>query len=332
MGKLNRIPAEVDEMLKDFVTSQLQNWALCRENYSALMTAKRRNLKIGDFPVTLQFNPARIRSTGAKTDSKSIKERACFLCDRNRPSEQFSERFTDDFQILVNPYPIFPLHLTISTITHRPQTNWPLEMISLAESMPGICCFYNGARAGASAPDHLHFQATATCELPLVELVESCHSANEDGLKLSTSFGLDLPFGFMSWVIPANNEGMSAILSANSVMGCDRSKCDGIISHELGKEAISTDLINAYTWIDPAGKLRIVLIPRSAHRPDCYFSKGTEHHLVSPGAVDMAGLIILPREEDFDSLNEAEIEKIYAQTALTQDEFYEVKDILLRRE
>lgn len=307
---MHRITDEVNTPIQALYISQLLQWPLARENYKALDNVERRDMNLGDFKAALQFNPGRHRSTAASVDKESIGKRPCFLCEKNRPDEQIECPVNDDFSILVNPYPIFPLHLTISATTHTPQDHWPLEMVTCAEKMPGIVFFFNGARAGASAPDHLHFQATADCELPIVELVEKHHPASITGRVCSTEFGLDLPFAFISYVISKDTDGQRTLAEALRITGIDP---------ENGKP--DAGLLNVFVWLDPTGLLRIVAVPRKAHRPDCYFIEGDGHHTVSPGAVDMAGLVILPEKADFDSLSDVELKTIYAQTAFTQEEF-----------
>lgn len=332
-GNPHRIPEYVNETLQSFYINQFYLWKLCRENYSGLKDIERRNLPLGLFRAALQYNPGRIRSTGAKTDAKSISERPCFLCSHNRPLEQLSDRIFGKFDILVNPYPIFPLHLTIAASEHIPQLSWPLEMIPFVEKMPGLCAFYNGARAGASAPDHLHFQATADCELPLTRLVERLHPSSRKGLMLSTDMAPDgdLPFGFWSWVIAQDAEGMRNINIASEAKGYDRKGISGPLeAHEFDAERATKDLLNTFIWIDSEGLLRIIIIPRSAHRPECFYEKGDLHHTVSPGAVDMAGLVILPEKNDFQNIDEKELREIYAQTALTPAEFLHLSPHLLK--
>lgn len=329
--RFHRLNEDVRQTLDTFVTAQILEWPLCRKNYSDLMQCQRRELTIGNFPAELQYNPARIRSTGAKVDKASIEARKCFLCADNRPHEQFYDDFNDYFEILVNPYPIFPLHLTIAAKDHVPQSQWPDSIVSFVEKLPGVCAFYNGAKAGASAPDHLHFQATADCELPLVALVESFHPATQTGLKLSTDSGLILPFGFWSWVIEPGLHGIESLEQAMHAKGYARLKGETLLSAEkFDCERMTADLTNVYSWLDPSGLLRIVVIPRSAHRPDCYYTSGPKHHTVSPGAVDMAGLVILPNAKDFNALSADELTEIYHQVALAPDEFMSLQSLLLK--
>ena len=68
-----------------------------------------------------QFNPARLVSTGAKIDKATLAKRPCFLCEKNRPSEQIVLSFGEGFDILVNPFPILPVHFTIPSRHHQLQ-------------------------------------------------------------------------------------------------------------------------------------------------------------------------------------------------------------------
>ena len=327
----HRIPGHVSHPLQNFYIAQLSVWSTARENYAALSSVKKRDIAVADFKSAVQFNPGRVRSTKAATDAASVEKRPCFLCDCNRPKEQIAESLNSEFDILVNPYPIFPLHLTISSTTHRPQSQWPLDMVTFIESMRGLCAFYNGASAGASAPDHLHFQACADCELPLIQLVEQEHSSDNPGLMLSTDFSGNIPFGFWSFVIEPTPVGMQMLNLAQKAKGYRKSGYNQRLTRESFDESLATaDLLNSLVWIDAMGKLRIVIIPRTAHRPSHYYREDDLHRTVSPGAVDMAGLIIVPDEKTFDSLSAREVEEIYNEVALSPDEFSSVQSLLLK--
>ena len=284
----------MEDML-DFIDSQLAHWPLARENYQALGKTERRCLQIGDLTVGIQHNPARIVSTGAKTDAKSISKRPCFLCDVNRPLQQIGIDIAEGWQLLLNPYPIFPTHFTIVNKEHTPQEGFPLDMVTMAEKLPGHTVFFNGKSAGASCPDHLHCQAVKTNELPLMNLVEKRHIAGLGSIATDKSLGLDIPFGFVSVIITPDMNGMSELAS---------------IEKTIGMDSIREGLLNAYVWIDAYGLLRICAIRRKAHRPSCY---GVEEgqHLISPGCIDMAGVIIAPLKKDYDSLTKEDVEDIY---------------------
>lgn len=272
---------------------QLQSWDLARENYEKLGNTARRTFHVAALNGAIQFNPARAVSTGAKIDVESIKKRPCFLCAANRPSEQLSEEIVTGWDFLVNPYPIFPLHFTIASRLHTPQDKIPLEMASMAEKLPGMTVFFNGARAGASAPDHLHCQAVMTDELPLMRYLE-------DGGDCSK-----LPFKVDYRIITPNFSGMALLAGMADIQGIDR---------VTGK--YDSGLVNAFVWLGNDGILRTCVVPRTAHRPSVYTTDGNAGFMVSPGAIDMAGIIILPRKTDFDNITSDDVKRIYNEVSL----------------
>lgn len=286
-------------MLQELRDRQLEQWPMACANYERLGETLRRSFDVGPLHGAFQYNPARIVSTSAKVDKESIGKRPCFLCAANRPSEQLSEEILPGWEFLINPFPIFPLHFTIAASTHRPQDEIPLEMASMAESLRGMTVFFNGARAGASAPDHLHCQAVATFELPLMRYLEE---GGDPAL---------LPFRVDYRVITPDLAGMAALNEISSVKGIDR----------LTGEA-DPRLVNAYFWIGADGLLRAAVVRRSAHRPSCYPVGGaveagsSKSLMVSPGAIDMAGVVVLPRREDFDAISDSDIRLIYSEVAL----------------
>lgn len=291
-------------MINEFIEQQLAVWPEARERYIALGKTERRRFRTGDFEGAFQFNPARIVSTGAKTDKASIEARPCFLCKDNRPKEQIVIPLNDNWEMAVNPFPIFPVHFTIISTQHKPQGAPPLEMAGMAEHFPDLCIFFNGASAGASAPDHLHLQAVLKSELPLLKIAEENHPASKPGVMRSDMWGLDLPFLFLSGVITDDDEGGQDYLQMLAYTGADMD----------GKP--DRGLRNVYCWKGDDGLLRVIVIPRMAHRPRCFGSR--EGQLtVAPGAIDMAGIVILPRKEDFDSITEAKLKEIYTDVAIS---------------
>lgn len=295
------------ETLNSIIEEQLLAWPLAKTNIDALANCMRREVMVGDLPVAIQCNPARIRSTGADISKSAIESRPCFLCAHNRPEEQTAIPMLGSLELLVNPYPIFPTHFTIVSKEHRPQGAPPLAMALLASLAPELCIFFNGAKAGASAPDHLHMQGVLSSELPLLRIAEKHHPADGNGLMWSEGFCLDLPFRFLSAVIRPEDKEMKALLQLLSTVGHD------------AEGNPDPGLVNTYIWTDQkAGVLRGIAIPRRAHRPSCYTAEGEERILVSPGAIDMAGVIITPREEDFRKITEEDIIKIYNETGFSQ--------------
>lgn len=294
------------EEINSLIERQLEVWPLARRNFDALMEIGRKNIPLGNLPAIVQHNPARIKSTGAKTDAASIRARACFLCKENRPQEQLTVEWLPGWELLINPYPILPVHFTIVDSSHRDQDAIPIEMAIMAEKAPDLAIFYNGAKAGASAPDHRHCQAVLKSELPLLRLAEKYHGYDQPDILSSESFGIDLPFHFISAIIKPVEEGMRYLDIMTRIRGIDK---------ETGLP--DKNLVNAFFWIDAKGLLRIVVIPRRAHRPECFFAEDDSRMMVSPGALDMAGLMILPQEDDFQKINQEVMKKIYSEVAFS---------------
>lgn len=287
-------------MINDFIETQLELWPETKERYLALGQTRRRRFTLGDLEGAFQFNPARIGSTAAKVDARSLAERPCFLCKDNRPKEQIAIPLTPDWEMLINPFPIFPVHFTVVSTTHRPQDTPPLEMAGMAEHFPELVFFFNGAKAGASAPDHLHLQAVLKSELPLLRIAEENHPVDKPGIMRSDMWGLDLPFVFLSAVITDDEEGGRDYLKMLALTGGD---ADG--KPDKG-------LRNVYCWKGDNGLLRMIVVPRQRHRPSCY-GDGEGCMLVSPGAIDMAGIVILPREHDFQTITDDALRSILSQ-------------------
>lgn len=282
-----------EEFVKEFVEGQLALWPDAKLRYDALRDVQRRQTRLGEMTIGVQFNPARAVSTAAPIDAASIKARPCFLCTTNRPVQQIGVPLAEGWTLLLNPFPIFPIHLTIASDTHRPQDGIPAEAAAFAEQLPGMTVFYNGARAGASAPDHMHLQAVLTSELPLMQLAMERHTHFMPPLVHITE---DVPFPFYSAIVTPDLDGFATLAQVLKITGTDP---------ETGHP--DSGLVNAYFWTEHAGGLlRAVIVPRTAHRPPTY-----PDPLVSPGAIDMAGIIITPRFEDFESLTDSDLLSIY---------------------
>lgn len=304
------------ESINNLIETQLLQWHEAKLNFDRLTEVERKPLTLGNFQCAAQLNPARIRSTGAAVDKESISRRPCFLCAANRPDKQLAGSWPDsDWELLLNPYPILPVHFTIAAKRHIPQDHIPVEMAAMAEKAPDLVFFFNGAKAGASAPDHLHCQAMLKSELPIVSLVEKSHPVEQKGWISSEEYKLDLPFNFMSAVIGSGFTGMYDLAKIQNAFGIDA---------ESGEK--DPGLVNAFFWISDKGFLRIVMVPRRAHRPSLYFMPEGERFVISPGAVDMAGLLIVPREEDFRRISHETAARIYAEAAFAEPLPSEIKD------
>lgn len=290
-------------MLNEFIENQLAVWPEAKERYLALGKTERKRFKIGDLEGAFQCNPARIVSTGAKTDAASVAARPCFLCKKNRPGQQVVIPLTEKWEMTINPFPIFPVHFTIISTSHKPQNAPPLEMAGMAEHFPELVFFFNGASGGASAPDHLHLQAVLKSELPLLKIAEANHPANMPGIMRSDMWGLDLPFVFLSALITDDEEGGHDYLRMLALTGAD---ADG--KPDKG-------LRNVFCWKGDDGLLRMIVVPRQKHKPSCYGSDEGQI-MVAPGAIDMAGVVILPRKEDFEKITDEDMQKIYSEVGV----------------
>lgn len=291
--------------INEFIEYQLDVWPEAKGRYLDLGKTERRKFKVGAFEGAFQFNPARIRSTGARIDKESIGRRQCFLCAANRPEQQIAVPLYKGWELLLNPFPIFPVHFTIASTEHVPQDGPPIEMAAMVDSLPELALFFNGARAGASAPDHLHLQAVLKSELPMIALTEKYHTEDKKGVIRSDMYGVDLPFIYLSALITPDREGMEDYMQLLAMTGADPA---------TGKP--DKGLRNLICWKDDRGHLRMILIPRNAHRPSCYGD--AEHNLmVSPGTIDMAGIVVMPRMEDFDRIAGDDIRKIYSECGIT---------------
>ncbi|CDC24212.1 putative glycosyltransferase [Prevotella sp. CAG:386] len=280
-----------DSSISRFFNRQLEMWEDARHRFRDLKHVEVRQLSD---QLKVQFNPARIVSTGAKIDKHTLGERPCFLCERNRPKEQMTKQIDDHFQLLVNPFPILPVHFTIPATKHQPQSIYRHygEMHRLLSLHSELMVFYNGPKCGASAPDHLHFQAGTSGVLPLQTNWQRLSRNLTDVISLTDEEKISVLRDFLvpAFVIISKSEDSDEELFhrlyRSMPMRSDESEpMMNIIAWRKGDEFIS------------------VVIPREKHRPDAYFAEGEAQMMVSPGALDMAGLIITPREEDFSKIN-----------------------------
>lgn len=291
--------------LQSFVEDQLLAWPEALARYVALGRTERRLEQYGEFPLIVQHNPARAVSTEARTDAASIAARPCFLCAANRPPEQRPIDWPDGWQMLVNPFPVLPFHLVGASGEHKPQKALPVAAIEVALAFPGLVAFFNGAKAGASAPDHLHYQAVLASELPLLRHVERLHRGF--GSAFSDELDPQLPMKFISVVAaPSDVDQMRKVIDA-----CGLNADTGLPD---------PDMVNTFVWVDSDSRLRALVFPRTRHRPACYFQEGEERIAVSPGALDMVGLFIVPRAADYSKLSRHRIEEIYREVQPSAEE------------
>lgn len=286
--------------------SQQKTWPRLASAVRDLDRACTRKLS-GEYKIYLQYNPARAVSSGAAVDPESIKKRPCFLCQENLPVEQKGILYKNRYLILCNPAPIYKNHFTVVERRHKPQEigssiNWLLSLG--ADLSPAYAVFYNGPSCGASAPDHLHFQAVPRKGLPFLrELKKLSPVQNQSFLRCS-----------------------AGKISNRSVIVLEGKRADTLIERFL-------DLLNAVQKItnssdEPmvnvichySGKLwKLIVFLRRKHRPDAYFAKGMERLFVSPGAVDMAGFVITPLLDNYRRLDYNAVQEIYREVSLSEN-------------
>ena len=304
-----------DSPLQRFFNRQLEKWDDARNRYHELRNVRTRELAMGASSIQVQWNPARMVSTGASIDKKAIAERPCFLCEANRPKEQTKKSVDNHFDLLVNPYPILPTHFTIPSVKHEPQRIRDIygEIHKLLDEYPELMVFYNGPKCGASAPDHAHLQAGTSGRLPLQ----------------------------MSWQRLSRN--LTLLISLNddeNISLIDEYPCPALLirSHTpYGDEQLflrlyealpmqdddAEPMMNIVSWRCDDEYLSVVF-PRGKHRPDCYYAQGNDQYIISPGALDMAGLIITPRQEDFERLTSEKALSILNEVSLPKEQLQQV--------
>lgn len=276
-----------------FLSRQLSEWPMAAANFEALSRVETRSMECRGRRFAVQHNPARIASTGAKVADGKAGPRPCFLCKANRPAEQLSFGLDHGYELLVNPFPIFPVHFTIPALAHTPQrliaschADRMTHMAEFAMNLPGLALFYNGARCGASAPDHLHFQAVEASRMPLLDWATD---------------GKQLPFNIINFSATTPAEAEAKLLEATASLPRRTDGEEPDMNVVCRADALS-------------GGVQICVIPRKAHRPD-FFGSAEGQILVSPASVDLAGTIILPRPEDFHTAFTPErLEALLAQT------------------
>lgn len=305
------------QILREFVEAEMQMWPLANANYKGLERVRERSFPFDGFEIRIQFNPERMRSSVAEVDKKSIAARQCFLCAENRPAEQDEIAFGDKFQILVNPFPIFKTHFTISCNSHTDQRFIPnvRDLFELSKAMEGFTVFYNGPECGASAPDHLHFQAGESSFMPITTDFE----------KLKSKAQI-LYSGEQAKVWAVGNY-LRKMISVETNSLDEGLQIVGIYySHFQAMQAEKMEpMMNALCTFSE-GKWTMHLFPRKAHRPSHFYAEGVKQILISPGSVDFGGVFILPRLEDFDKITGDDIRDILDQVCVDQDTFLELTE------
>ena len=322
--KANIIP------IKRFIKNEIKNWKVAHDNHEALKNVKSKQLDIHGIPFTVQFNPARSVSSHAKVDATSIKERPCFLCSQNQPEEQ--KRFDlGDCDLCVNPYPILPEHVTLIHKEHIPQRlPWNIFdffLEDLVHQMPSYAFFYNGAACGASAPDHFHLQGVKAQDIPVIQNIDSLlkHSQlidmkymfcpDEDDIDPAENLK-----NLATYWLYVNKDYPAPIFILHH-SGAVHSSLLSPLLHALPRVDKDTEpMFNLLVWPVNDFEYFTIVFPRSKHRPDCYFAKDDSKRLISPGTLDMAGIVVATREEDFEKLTDKDVADIIKEVGLSMEE------------
>jgi hypothetical protein len=304
----NKFPEAVELLFE----RQQENWLLLKEGLEALAEVKTQTFLFDGFEVRTQFNPGRINSTTANVNAEAVKNRKCFLCAENLPEMQEGILYKNFYSILLNPFPIFPRHLTISSVNHQPQRikNSFSDMIQISKDLPDYVLLYNGPESGASAPDHLHFQSCAKEFLPVyndynnlkIKYGEAYQKNNVD------VYGID--------------DGIRRIITIESSNAAHIVKeFQNIYDlYSLISKSHVEPMMNVITFFDePAWK--VIIFFRKKHRPDAYFAENDNNILVSPASIDLGGILVTPLEKDFDKIDKYSITEIFREVIIGKEEF-----------
>ncbi len=308
-----------DNAASRFLDRQLDLWHETMQRYRALASVHTKSLS----DVKVQYNPARMVSTGARIDKSTVERRPCFLCKTNRPNEQISHLIRNSkgegtLEMLVNPYPILPEHFTLPLPEHKPQSiaEHYAEIHRLLTIYPDLMVFYNGPRCGASAPDHMHLQAGTSGIVPLQRILKE---KAEDLVPVFSVSGDENIMMLRNYPCPVFIIRTRSIDSDKKLFrrlyNAMKSVCPIPYADALPDEE---PMMNILAWRENEEYVSAI-IPRRKHRPDCYHAEGEAQYIVSPGALDMAGLIITPRKEDFDRMTADTACGILSETGITDE-------------
>ncbi|WP_302458059.1 DUF4922 domain-containing protein [Mediterranea massiliensis] len=304
----------MNKEVNDLLARQLATWETARHSYEALTGVRVKELNVRGVPYKVQFNPARIVSSGAKVDAKSIRERRCFLCAANRPAEQEGIHFLGHYELLVNPFPIFPRHLTIPETEHVPQLigHRFADMLELARELTDFTIFYNGPRCGASAPDHAHFQAGNRGFMPIEADWRTRIGETVVQTECATLYSLD--------------DAPRTTLVIDTDDADEACRFFQTIYHALPvPEGDQEPMMNILALYE-SSRWTIFVFPRAKHRPACYTAEGDARLLSSPASVDLGGVFITPVEQDFLKITADDVAQILSEVCLSPEAFVHVKE------
>jgi diadenosine tetraphosphate (Ap4A) HIT family hydrolase len=299
----------------DLLAQQKISWPFLRDAYAAQDSAQIREISANGFSVKLQFNPRRIISSAAAVDPASISRRPCFLCVENLPEAQKGILYRQTYLILCNPAPIFSQHYVVSNRRHIPQSiekNMDAFLLLAKDFGPGFTVFYNGPRCGASAPDHLHFHAVPSDMMPIEKEIREDRNKilirRLNGMSILTLMSLSRPI---------------IIVEGKELRSVETALRMAVTAMQEALPAPDEPMMNLLCAYDGT-QWQVLIIPRRKHRPDAYYREGDERILISPGMVDMGGLIITPVEKDFNAIDAEQIGNIFKEVSMDDDTFAKI--------
>ncbi|GAB6283129.1 MAG: DUF4922 domain-containing protein [Ignavibacterium sp.] len=305
---------QLNEQIIELLNEQIKEWDLCKQGYESLNQTRIKEFHLDKVTIKVQFNPVRMTSTSARVDQKSISERKCFLCKDNLPQEQRFVKFNHNFIILCNPFPIFPQHFTIPSFEHKPQ-----KIVGNLESLLDLSyllrkdfiVFYNGPKCGASAPDHLHFQAGTKIFLPIyneIKIIKENYSKIIFRNKDKEIYSVDDTI--RKFILIESND-KEFIISTFNILYDVLQKVEKINDEPL---------MNILSFYENE-KWHLIFFLRKKHRPSYYFFEDERKILLSPAAVDIGGVCITPREEDFNKIIKENLQEIFNEVMIDKKLF-----------
>lgn len=300
--------------VKSLFIEQKEEWKFLNHKFINLSNVETRDIQLGDVTITLQFNPDRIHSTSADIDKHLVQPRECFLCSENRPPEQRGIQYGKYFELLCNPFPILKDHFTVVKLKHTSQSLvlHLREFLNITKDLgEEFTLFYNGPRCGASAPGHMHFQAITKNILPIEKDFERLRNDFLKSKYSNEKISVNLSGNYLRYFISIESSSNKDIMLFFKTLH--------VILKKLttpGQEPLMNVLCNYEneTW-------RLIIFPRAKHRPSHYFETGEKQIVVSPAAVDLGGLMITPRKEDFDKITQEDLLEIFRQVTVTKEMF-----------
>lgn len=301
----------LNEQALALVKQQQKAWDLAAKNYAALAEVQTKIFDFGHFNIRVQHNPARMRSSAARTDAHSLAQRPCFLCAENMTPEQVGIAFMESYFIFTNPFPIFSEHLTIPLIDHIPQRleHFFSNMLELSRQLSGFTIFYNGPQCGASAPDHFHFQAVTKGVLPVEREFNQLKNEHAKATFSKNNVEVVAVEEYLRPFLTMISSDRDAVVKAFNAFY-------SAFMQEDGEEPMM-NVLSFYT----KGCWHIFIFPRQRQRPSHFYRTGENQIVIGPATVEMGGILILPRYVDFNSIDHKTISEIYNEVTVSSGLF-----------